>query len=206
MTECLHSSSEPLSSSFQITRQQYQNALTACHMDSSPQSPDMEAFTDGDSTKAPTTRGTPQTPKDDQVLTLLSNRTSLPCESDGLGGCGIGTALPSPSTSAWQPSYASQSPRSPPRHSGNILTVLPRQPLRWSEKPRRGRVPQDGGDGLPPGRNDQLRGAQDTAILAVPCSCSHIRSELGPEEQGRSPLLDTSVVQNKLDWESPGTL
>lgn len=54
-------------------------------MDSSPQSPDMEAFTDGDSTKAPTTRGTPQTPKDDPVLTLLSNRTSLPCSrSDGL--------------------------------------------------------------------------------------------------------------------------
>ncbi|GAB1302440.1 Metal transporter CNNM1 [Apodemus speciosus] len=70
---------------FWITRQQYQNALTACHMDSSPQSPDMEAFTDGDSTKAPTTRGTPQTPKDDPVLTLLSNRTSLPCSrSDGL--------------------------------------------------------------------------------------------------------------------------
>ncbi|KAL1787784.1 metal transporter CNNM1 isoform X2 [Sigmodon hispidus] len=68
-----------------ITRQQYQNALTACHMDSSPQSPDMEAFTDGDSTKAPTTRGTPQTPKDDPVLTLLSNRASLPCSrSDGL--------------------------------------------------------------------------------------------------------------------------
>lgn len=79
--ECLHRSPEPLSTSFQITRQQYQNALTACHMDSSPQSPDMEAFTDGDSTKAPTTRGTPQTPKDDPVLTLLSNRTSLPCES-----------------------------------------------------------------------------------------------------------------------------
>lgn len=79
--ECLGSSPEPLSTSFQITRQQYQNALTACHMDSSPQSPDMEAFTDGDSTKAPTTRGTPQTPKDDPVLTLLSNRTSLPCES-----------------------------------------------------------------------------------------------------------------------------
>lgn len=79
--QCLHRSPEPLSTSFQITRQQYQNALTACHMDSSPQSPDMEAFTDGDSTKAPTTRGTPQTPKDDPVLTLLSNRTSLPCES-----------------------------------------------------------------------------------------------------------------------------
>ncbi|XP_070341609.1 metal transporter CNNM1 isoform X6 [Equus asinus] len=62
-----------------ITRQQYQNALTACHMDSSPQSPDMEAFTDGDSTKAPTTRGTPQTPKDDPAITLLNNRNSLLC-------------------------------------------------------------------------------------------------------------------------------
>ncbi|XP_037352479.1 metal transporter CNNM1 isoform X4 [Talpa occidentalis] len=61
-----------------ITRQQYQNALTACHMDSSPQSPDMEAFTDGDSTKAPTIRGTPQTPKDDPVVALLNSRNSLP--------------------------------------------------------------------------------------------------------------------------------
>ncbi|XP_063101138.1 metal transporter CNNM1 isoform X4 [Cavia porcellus] len=61
-----------------VTRQQYQNALTACHMDSSPQSPDMEAFTDGDSTKVPTTRVTPQTPKDDAALMLLNNRTSLP--------------------------------------------------------------------------------------------------------------------------------
>nr|XP_045363482.1 metal transporter CNNM1 isoform X1 [Camelus bactrianus] len=68
-----------------ITRQQYQNALTACHMDSSPQSPDMEAFADGDSTKAPMTRGTPQTPKDDPAVTLLHNRNSLPCSrSDGL--------------------------------------------------------------------------------------------------------------------------
>ncbi|KAM5272444.1 metal transporter CNNM1 isoform 2-T2 [Ctenodactylus gundi] len=62
-----------------ITRQQYQNALTACHMDNSPQSPDMEGFTDGDSTKAPTTRGTPQTPKDEPALALLNNRTSLSC-------------------------------------------------------------------------------------------------------------------------------
>ncbi|XP_033617205.1 metal transporter CNNM1 [Fukomys damarensis] len=68
-----------------VTRQQYQNALTACHMDSSPQSPDMETFTDGDSTKAPVTRGTPQTPKDDAALMLLNNRTSLPCShSEGL--------------------------------------------------------------------------------------------------------------------------
>lgn len=72
--------------SFQITRQQYQNALTACHMDSSPQSPDMEAFTDGDSTKAPTTRGTPQTPKDEPAVTLLNNRNSLPCKSVGQMG------------------------------------------------------------------------------------------------------------------------
>ncbi|XP_054975547.1 metal transporter CNNM1 isoform X2 [Sorex araneus] len=68
-----------------ITRQQYQNALTACHMDSSPQSPDMEACADGDSTKAPTTRGTPQTPKDDPLLALLTSRGSLPCSrSEGL--------------------------------------------------------------------------------------------------------------------------
>lgn len=69
-------------------------------MDSSPQSPDMEAFTDGDSTKAPTTRGTPQTPKDDPVLTLLSNRTSLPCESVWqIGWAAVwceGSSLPSP--------------------------------------------------------------------------------------------------------------
>ncbi|KAK1333561.1 hypothetical protein QTO34_005946 [Cnephaeus nilssonii] len=69
-----------------ITRQQYQNALTACHMDNSPQSPDMEAFTDGDSTKAPTTRGTPQTPKDDPAVILLNNRSSchVSSRSDGL--------------------------------------------------------------------------------------------------------------------------
>ncbi|KAM6186543.1 metal transporter CNNM1 isoform 2-T2 [Rhynchocyon petersi] len=68
-----------------ITRQQYQNALTACHMDSSPQSPDMEAFTVGDSAKALSTRGTPQTPKDDPAITLLNDRSSLPCSrSDGL--------------------------------------------------------------------------------------------------------------------------
>ncbi|XP_017536759.1 metal transporter CNNM1 isoform X3 [Manis javanica] len=68
-----------------VTRQQYQNALTACRMDSSPQSPDMEAFTDADSTKAPVTRGTPQTPKDDPAVTLLNTRSSLPCSrTDGL--------------------------------------------------------------------------------------------------------------------------
>lgn len=63
----------------QVTRQQYHNALVASRMDSSPQSPDMEAF-DRDSTKASTTRGTPQTPKED-ATTLLNERNSVMCES-----------------------------------------------------------------------------------------------------------------------------
>nr|XP_013810465.1 PREDICTED: metal transporter CNNM1 [Apteryx mantelli mantelli] len=67
-----------------ITRQQYQNALAASRMDSSPQSPDMEAFNDRDSTKASTARGTPQTPKED-TTTLLNERNSLMCSrADGL--------------------------------------------------------------------------------------------------------------------------
>lgn len=70
----------------QVTRQQYQNALTACRMDSSPQSPDVEAFTDADSTKAPVTQGMPQTPKDDPAVTLLNTRSSLPCKSVGRTG------------------------------------------------------------------------------------------------------------------------
>uniref|UniRef100_A0A8C2SBF3 Metal transporter n=1 Tax=Capra hircus TaxID=9925 RepID=A0A8C2SBF3_CAPHI len=52
-----------------ITRQQYQNALTACHMESSPQSPDMEAST---------TRGLLQSR---EVKHLLSSPGS---RSDGL--------------------------------------------------------------------------------------------------------------------------
>lgn len=63
----------------QVTRQQYHNALVASRMDSSPQSPDMEAF-DRDSTKASTARGTPQTPKEDPA-TLLNERNSIMCES-----------------------------------------------------------------------------------------------------------------------------
>ncbi|XP_058044883.1 metal transporter CNNM1-like isoform X6 [Ahaetulla prasina] len=59
-----------------ITRQQYQNALAASRMDSSPQTPDMDVFNDGDSTKAPTVRGTPQTPKDDPAI-LLNERSSI---------------------------------------------------------------------------------------------------------------------------------
>ncbi|NXH76547.1 CNNM1 protein, partial [Hydrobates tethys] len=66
-----------------VTRQQYHNALVASRMDSSPQSPDMEAF-DRDSTKASTTRGTPQTPKED-TTTLLNERNSMMCSrSEGL--------------------------------------------------------------------------------------------------------------------------
>lgn len=60
----------------QITRQQYQNALAASHMDSSPQTPDTDVFNDGDSTKAPTVRGTPQTPKDDPAV-LLNERNRI---------------------------------------------------------------------------------------------------------------------------------
>ncbi|XP_013915158.1 PREDICTED: metal transporter CNNM1 [Thamnophis sirtalis] len=59
-----------------ITRQQYQNALAASRMDTSPQTPDMDVFNDGDSTKAPTVRGTPQTPKDDPAI-LLNERSSI---------------------------------------------------------------------------------------------------------------------------------
>ncbi|XP_030309124.1 metal transporter CNNM1 [Calypte anna] len=66
-----------------ITRQQYHNALVASCMDSSPQSPDIDAF-DRDSTKASTARGTPQTPKED-ATTLLNERNSVLCSrSEGL--------------------------------------------------------------------------------------------------------------------------
>ncbi|KAM6203840.1 LOW QUALITY PROTEIN: metal transporter CNNM1 [Sarcoramphus papa] len=66
-----------------VTRQQYHNALVASRMDSSPQSPDMEAF-DRDSTKASTARGTPQTPKEDPT-TLLNERNTVMCSrSEGL--------------------------------------------------------------------------------------------------------------------------
>ncbi|NWI30049.1 CNNM1 protein, partial [Sula dactylatra] len=66
-----------------VTRQQYHNALVASRMDSSPQSPDMEAF-DRDSTKASTTRGTPQTPKEDPT-TLLNERNNIMCSrTEGL--------------------------------------------------------------------------------------------------------------------------
>uniref|UniRef100_A0A8C6ZDT5 Metal transporter n=1 Tax=Nothoprocta perdicaria TaxID=30464 RepID=A0A8C6ZDT5_NOTPE len=67
-----------------ITRQQYQNAVVASRMDSSPQSPDVEAFNDRDSTKASTAHGTPQTPKEDTTA-LLNERNSILCSrADGL--------------------------------------------------------------------------------------------------------------------------
>ncbi|NXA48712.1 CNNM1 protein, partial [Nothocercus julius] len=67
-----------------ITRQQYQNAVVASRMDSSPQSPDVEVFNDRDSTKASTARGTPQTPKEDTTA-LLNERNSILCDrADGL--------------------------------------------------------------------------------------------------------------------------
>ncbi|XP_015279480.1 PREDICTED: metal transporter CNNM1 [Gekko japonicus] len=67
-----------------ITRQQYQTALGASHMDSSPQTPDLEVFNDGDSTKAPTVRGTPQTPKDDPAILLNMRNSIVVSHSDGL--------------------------------------------------------------------------------------------------------------------------
>ncbi|XP_053161525.1 metal transporter CNNM1 isoform X2 [Hemicordylus capensis] len=66
-----------------ITRLQYQNALAASRMDSSPQTPDMEVFNDGDSTKAPTVRGTPLTPKDDPAILLHERSSIVVSQSDG---------------------------------------------------------------------------------------------------------------------------
>ncbi|KAM6444212.1 metal transporter CNNM1 isoform 3-T3 [Liasis olivaceus] len=66
-----------------ITRQQYQNALAANRMDSSPQTPDTDVFNDGDSTKAPTVRGTPQTPKDDPAILLNERSSIVASKSDG---------------------------------------------------------------------------------------------------------------------------
>lgn len=71
------------------------------------------------------------------------------------------------------PSYTRRRRRSSPEQIGHTLAVLPRQPLRWAEKPRRGRVPEDGGDGLHPGRDDRPRGTEHTTALAVFCSCSY---------------------------------
>ncbi|XP_063818345.1 metal transporter CNNM1 isoform X2 [Pseudophryne corroboree] len=68
-----------------ITRQQYQNALTASRMDSSPQSPEIEVFSDGDSTKTTKYHRVSESPKDDTVTTLMNDRNcNLACSrSDG---------------------------------------------------------------------------------------------------------------------------
>ncbi|NXA42318.1 CNNM1 protein, partial [Eudromia elegans] len=68
-----------------VTRQQYQNAVVATRMDSSPQSPDVEVFNDRDSTRASTARGTPPTPKEDTKDAILHERSSAPCgRAEGL--------------------------------------------------------------------------------------------------------------------------
>ncbi|KAG9471425.1 hypothetical protein GDO78_014798 [Eleutherodactylus coqui] len=53
-----------------ITRQQYQNALAASRMDSSPQSPEIEVFSDGDSSKVTKYHRVSESPKDDTMSTL----------------------------------------------------------------------------------------------------------------------------------------
>ncbi|KAM8923824.1 metal transporter CNNM1 isoform 2-T2 [Pelodytes ibericus] len=67
-----------------ITRQQYQNALTASRMDSSPQSPEIEVFSEGDCTKV--TKYHRESPKDDTTTTLLHEKNSnlAGSKSDGL--------------------------------------------------------------------------------------------------------------------------
>ncbi|PIO26479.1 hypothetical protein AB205_0062770, partial [Aquarana catesbeiana] len=69
-----------------ITRQQYQNALTASRMDSSPQSPDIEVFCDGESAKVTKYQRVSESPKEDTVTTLLSDRNCnlATSRSDGL--------------------------------------------------------------------------------------------------------------------------
>ncbi|XP_056387854.1 metal transporter CNNM1 isoform X2 [Hyla sarda] len=57
-----------------ITRQQYQNALAASRIDISPQSPEIEVFIDGDSSKVTKYHRVSESPKDDTVTTLVSDR------------------------------------------------------------------------------------------------------------------------------------
>ncbi|KAM9324823.1 metal transporter CNNM1 [Gastrophryne carolinensis] len=68
-----------------ITRQQYQNALTASRMDSSPQSPDIEVFIDGEC-KVTKYQRVSESPNNDTVTTLLSDRNCnfAGSRSDGL--------------------------------------------------------------------------------------------------------------------------
>ncbi|KAM4704276.1 metal transporter CNNM1 isoform 2-T2 [Rhinophrynus dorsalis] len=65
-----------------ITRQQYQNALTASRMDSSPQSPEIEVFNDGDSSKVTKYHRASESPKDD--ILLNERNSNFGSRSDGL--------------------------------------------------------------------------------------------------------------------------
>ncbi|KAM4636829.1 metal transporter CNNM1 [Discoglossus pictus] len=68
-----------------ITRQQYQNALTASRMDTSPQSPEIEVFSDADSTKVTKYHRSSESPRDDTATTLVNERYSnFGSKSDGL--------------------------------------------------------------------------------------------------------------------------
>nr|XP_033799365.1 metal transporter CNNM1 isoform X2 [Geotrypetes seraphini] len=60
-----------------VTRQQYQNALTANRMDSSPQSPELEVFADGHASKTATVHEALQTPKDENTTNLLNEKNSI---------------------------------------------------------------------------------------------------------------------------------
>ncbi|XP_002937228.3 metal transporter CNNM1 isoform X3 [Xenopus tropicalis] len=65
-----------------VTRQQYQNALTASRMDSSPQSPEIEVFSDGDSSKV--TKYHRASESDNPVLSANGRGSNFGSRSDGL--------------------------------------------------------------------------------------------------------------------------
>ncbi|MEE6486267.1 hypothetical protein FKM82_014561 [Ascaphus truei] len=67
-----------------ITRQQYQNALTASRMDSSPQSPEIEVFSDGDSSKVTKSPRASESPKDDTTPLGNERNCTIGSKSDGL--------------------------------------------------------------------------------------------------------------------------
>ncbi|KAG8435460.1 hypothetical protein GDO86_013408 [Hymenochirus boettgeri] len=68
-----------------ISRQQYQNALNASRMDSSPQSPEIEVFSEGDSSKVTKYHRMSESPKDDNPTLLANDRNyNFGSRSDGL--------------------------------------------------------------------------------------------------------------------------
>ncbi|XP_053548518.1 metal transporter CNNM1 [Bombina bombina] len=68
-----------------ITRQQYQNALAASRMDTSPQSPEIEVFNDSDSAKVSKCHKNSESPKEDTITTIVHDRQSnFGSKSDGL--------------------------------------------------------------------------------------------------------------------------